>query len=102
LGPELARRWLGVLLLVPQDERGALVAEMERRATELYAPVKPLPTSRRRAKPLGTPSDPEVRIVYAALEKNGFVEHEEASYRASSHGSGKPQRESSPRRGRGA
>lgn len=36
-GPELARRWLAALLLVPEGERGAVVASVERRIVEEFA-----------------------------------------------------------------
>lgn len=37
LGPELARRWLGALLMVDPAEREAMVEAVEVRVAELYA-----------------------------------------------------------------
>jgi len=37
LGPELARRWLGALLMVDPDEREEMVAAVEQRVVDLYA-----------------------------------------------------------------
>lgn len=36
LGPELGRRWLAALLLVPEAERGALVAAIEEQIVREY------------------------------------------------------------------
>ncbi|MEM0983080.1 MAG: hypothetical protein AAGI17_03915 [Planctomycetota bacterium] len=38
VGPELARRWLATLLLVPEAEREAVVAAVERQMALEYAP----------------------------------------------------------------
>ncbi|MEN0020082.1 MAG: hypothetical protein AAF747_04260 [Planctomycetota bacterium] len=36
IGPELARRWLASLALVPEAERAAIVAEVEKRIAETF------------------------------------------------------------------
>jgi len=36
LGPELGRRWLAALLIVPEEEREALVAAMEEQIVREY------------------------------------------------------------------
>lgn len=35
-GPELARRWVAALMLVPESDRETVVAEIETRIAELY------------------------------------------------------------------
>tara|TARA_Y100001933_G_scaffold72643_1_gene74188 strand:+ start:951 stop:1109 length:159 start_codon:yes stop_codon:yes gene_type:complete len=35
-GPELARRWLAALMLVPRDQREAVVASVEQRVVEEF------------------------------------------------------------------
>lgn len=35
-GPDLARRWLSALLLVPEDEREVVVSSVEARIAESY------------------------------------------------------------------
>lgn len=40
-GTELARRWVAALLLVPPEEREALVREVERRVVEAFADRAP-------------------------------------------------------------
>lgn len=35
-GPDLARRWLAALMLVPREEREAVVSEVERSIVEEY------------------------------------------------------------------
>ena len=37
LGAEMGRRWLATLLLVPLEERAAMVAEIERLVSQQYA-----------------------------------------------------------------
>ena len=37
-GPELARRWLSALLLVPESEREQVVEAIEQRIVEEFAP----------------------------------------------------------------
>ena len=36
-GPDLARRWLAALLIVPDEDRTGVVEEVERRVIEVYA-----------------------------------------------------------------
>ncbi len=36
LGPEQARRWVALLVLVPADERAALIESVEKRIAEVY------------------------------------------------------------------
>lgn len=40
-GPELARRWVAALLLVPEDERADVVDSVEKRIVETYGPGDP-------------------------------------------------------------
>lgn len=38
-GPELARRWLAALMVVPEGERAAVVESVEARIVSMYAPT---------------------------------------------------------------
>ena len=37
-GPELARRWVAALMLVPEDQREGVVASVERSIVQEYGP----------------------------------------------------------------
>lgn len=43
VGGELSRRWLAALLLVPEDERGAVVSAVERQIAAEYDGRRPDP-----------------------------------------------------------
>ena len=49
-GPDLARRWVSALLLVPIDQRESLVREVERRIVETWPSARPavMPPGERR------------------------------------------------------
>lgn len=66
-GPDLGRRWLAALLLVPPDEREAVVAEVERRVTALYTETAP-------------EGEGEVHVVHPPRTRGGAVEHVETTY----------------------
>lgn len=40
-GPELARRWVAALMLVPESDRETVVAEVEARVAQLYSQSEP-------------------------------------------------------------
>lgn len=63
LGPELARRWLAALTLVPEHERQDVVQAIEAHIASIYA----------------RPRD-EIRIVSPPVQKAGYVEHVEVTY----------------------
>jgi|GEM_PF-1666158 len=48
---ELARRWVAALMLVPEDEREAMVEAIEQRIVETYAEPTPTPEPKRAKKP---------------------------------------------------
>jgi hypothetical protein len=87
-GPDLARRWLAALLMVDEQDRPALVGEVERRVVEAYERSRGLAPSSRRAMPLtphAPPSPsaaPEVHIVHPPVQRAGFVEQVVATYGA--------------------
>lgn len=74
-GPDLARRWLSALTLVPADERAALVQEVERRIVETY----PSPRFGWRA-PGPAPDDAEVTVVHPPVARPGYVEQVHVTY----------------------
>jgi len=65
-GPELARRWLAALLLVPEEERAGLVAEIERRIVRTYA------EDDRDAI--------EMHVVSPPVQRDGYVEQIHTTY----------------------
>jgi hypothetical protein len=64
-GPDLARRWLAALLLVPRAERESIVAAVEARISELY--------------PIGI-EPPQVHVVHPPVQHNGFTEQVTTTY----------------------
>jgi hypothetical protein len=66
-GPDLARRWLAALLVVPPEEREAVVREVEQRVTALYTDTAPA-------------GDAEVHVVHPPHEAGGFIEQVETTY----------------------
>jgi len=80
---DLGRRWLAALMLVPQGERAALVAEMERRVTVTYAPIVKAPPAKQRARPLrALKQENEVRVIYPPSPSRGYTEQVEFTYEA--------------------
>lgn len=92
LTPELSRRWLSALLLVPEDERSAVVARVERAIVESYSGAGPLaepivPGSKR-ATDIVLPSIPpdaqaeerQVHVVFPPNQREGFVEQVVRTY----------------------
>jgi hypothetical protein len=81
-GPDLARRWLGALTLVPADERAALVDEVERRIVQTYgAPL----TSSAAAAPAHDPAPvqpgaDELTVVHPPVAHSGYVEQVHVTY----------------------
>lgn len=88
-GPELARRWIAALLLVPPEERGEVVAAVEASIVKAYAPVARakapgrsphLSASTPPASPPADQRDQEFIVVYPATQKAGYVEQIERTY----------------------
>lgn len=77
LGTELGRRWLAALLAVPEGERAALVAEVERRIAELGCPMADVESP---AGDGGAADGREFRVISSPVERNGFTEHTETMY----------------------
>ncbi|HYE62625.1 MAG TPA: hypothetical protein VD997_11575 [Phycisphaerales bacterium] len=73
--PDLARRWLGALLLVPREERAAVVASVEARIGALY------PLSGTGAEPAAGPAR-EVEVVQAPVQREGYIEEVRTAYAA--------------------
>ena len=68
-GPDLARRWLAALMLVPREEREALVEEIEAKIAEVYAGD----TNVHR-------DEVEVHVTGLAVQKDGYVEQVTRTY----------------------
>lgn len=64
-GPELARRLVAALMMVPEAERARVVSEIERRVVEAYGTERP-------------PS--EVTVVSAPVQRDGYVEEVHTTY----------------------
>jgi hypothetical protein len=78
VGPELVRRWVAILAAVDPADRGALVAELERRVS-------------------ATAAASEIRVVHPPVLRKGYVEQVEVTYERLPSGPGeaaraKPQR----------
>lgn len=63
--PDLARRWLAALLVVPVPDRAALVEAIERRIADTY----PRPHE-----------DREITVVFPPQQRDGYVEQIEKTY----------------------
>jgi hypothetical protein len=71
-GPDLARRWLVALLMVPREEREAIVAAVERRIGEAYP-------AGARAEPVAR--EPQtIEVVHPPRQRDGYVEQVLATY----------------------
>ncbi len=67
MGPELARRWLAALLLVPRGEREGFVAAIERRIVDTYGPD-------------ATTTMRELHVLSPPLQRGDHVEQVETTY----------------------
>jgi len=96
-GPDLARRWLAALLLVPRDERAQVVGAIEQRINALY-PLGP------EELPESDESCPEIHVVHPPLQREGYTEQVEVTYVRSPRAKPpRPAKASTPkRRGKGA
>lgn len=70
-GPELARRWLAALLLVPEAERAAVVDAVEARLASTYG-FTPAPRAEGETR--------RVVVKYPPVQREGYVEEEERTY----------------------
>ena len=69
-GPDLARRWLAALLLVPRDERQSVVESVEQRIASMFDPDAPLAST----------DDEEIDIVFPPVQRTGYVEQTHKTY----------------------
>jgi hypothetical protein len=76
LGPDLVRRWVATLLMVPREEREGVVEAVERRVAGMYEQAW-------RAGEAATEraSGPrEVDVVHAPVQRDGYVEQVVTTY----------------------
>lgn len=92
-GTDLARRWVAALMLAPESDRPAIVAEVERRLVTIYA--EPL-VQHADAEPADLSEDaeaeslaPVVHVVSPPFERAGYVEQVERAYSAEAPGKAK-------------
>lgn len=92
--PDLARRWLSALLIVPERERESVVTAVERgivaeypqtvesdeRITRAVEPTATPPTDQHRATNEGEHESTQFRVVYPPVQKQGYVETVEKSF----------------------
>ena len=69
-GPDLARRWLAALLLVPRDDRLSVVESVEQRIASMFESDAP---------PESTDDD-EIDIVFPPVQRKGYVEQTHKTY----------------------
>lgn len=72
-GPDMARRWLAALLLVPRDEREAIVRSVEQRICALY-PLGP------EELPAAFDETPEIHVLHPPTQHEGYTEQVEVTY----------------------
>ena len=68
--PDLARRWLAALLLVPRDERLSVVESVEQRIASMFDPGAPAVSN----------DEEEIDIVYPPVQRTGYVEQTHTTY----------------------
>ncbi|MDX2017818.1 MAG: hypothetical protein SFY95_09320 [Planctomycetota bacterium] len=75
-GPELARRWLAALMLVPRDERERVIASIEARLVQVYGPAA--------AQPVEAPEGPAfasaLTLVDEPLQRDGYIEQRRVEF----------------------
>ena len=69
-GPDLARRWLAALLLVPRDDRLSVVESVEQRIASMYESDAPAEST----------DDDEIDIVFPPVQRKGYVEQTHKTY----------------------
>ncbi len=81
LGPELVRRWVAALLMVPRDQREGVVAAVEARIAELYEHSWRAGEAAA-ADVLARPDidPPQVTVVHPPTQRDGFVEQVITTY----------------------
>ncbi|GDX99724.1 hypothetical protein LBMAG48_21280 [Phycisphaerae bacterium] len=76
LGPELVRRWVATLLMVPRDQREGVVAAVEQRIAEMYE--QSWTAGQAAADSVLKPI--EVEIVHPPQQREGYVEQVVTTY----------------------
>lgn len=76
LGPELVRRWVATLLMVPRDQREAVVASVEARIAELYE--QSWKSGEAAANSALAPR--EIEIVHPPQQRDGYIEQVVTTY----------------------
>ncbi|MBL8761793.1 MAG: hypothetical protein JNL50_10870 [Phycisphaerae bacterium] len=90
--PDLARRWLAALLLVPEHERVGVVAAVERQIIATYDHAQPVHAKSEHAQPDHSKS-PDLDVVHPPSPHDGYVEQVVVTYAPTSEKpgmSGKP------------
>lgn len=85
-GIDLARRWVAALMLAPESDRPAIVAEVERRLVTMYA--EPMIERAAENDDAEAESDnaPVVHVVVPPVQKAGYIEEVERAYTAETPG----------------
>jgi len=77
-GTDLARRLVSALLLAPVDDREAIVASIESKLVEMYAPVRAAGVD---APNAGADEEPRMmNIIDPPVQRDGFVEQKIHTY----------------------
>ena len=74
-GPDLARRWLAALLLVPREDRQGVVVSVEDRITSMYANADGIASNE-------ADEPREVDVVHPPVQHDGYVEEVRTTYSA--------------------
>jgi len=91
-GPDLARRWLAALLLVPRDDRLSVVESVEQRIASMFEHDAPAESA----------DDDEIDIVFPPVQRKGYVEQTHKTYaRKPEEGEDKATADDAFRRGTG-
>jgi hypothetical protein len=101
VGPELARRWLAMLLLVPRDEQEALVNAVERRIAETYGPSSLAENRPNRTSTTPAQGEEPLEVVYPPVQRKGYVEQVVVSYERDHPSSRQARDAAQPRRRKG-
>ncbi|MBL9032733.1 MAG: hypothetical protein JNM80_13650 [Phycisphaerae bacterium] len=87
-GTDLGRRWLAVLLMVPEAEREGVVAEAERRARSAYSAGDQAVSPAEVAALLRPPTEPplgeepiRLLVAHEPVQREGYVERVEVEYK---------------------
>lgn len=79
LGPELVRRWVATLLMVPRDQRDGVVAAVEKRIAEMYE--QSWRAGEAAADAINTRDAAlEVTVVHPPTQREGYVEQVVTTY----------------------